>query len=395
MSGTDANLEAKLKRNIVKYAWFKVFTKRVYLPLIAIQLVNVGKVTIEEIAVIAIITAVVSVLLQMPAGYLADKIGNRFAIILGSSIAAASPLLYVFLPNFAGGLTASLLFFGGYAFITGALEAFMHDTLKALKRENDYSKVMGRSQSYGLIGNVVLITLIPATYAIDHTLPFLIGFVSQLIMVWLAISFIYPNNETDAPVKNPFNAVRSIVSLENIALFIFAGFTTGIAFRGGEFKELLFQDIGIAVALFGALAALASLVGAVMGLFVHVFDKIKPLAFYLIDLLFMAACLIVAGLTDNIVISVIAFTLFAGYGRVRLIIFQAKLLADIKHAYKATLLSALNLFTIIGEVSAVSILAALIGDGGYLVGYFFFGLSALGIGLILWFVMYLERRIRL
>ena len=85
--------EQQLEKNIGKYSWFKIFTKRVYLPLIAIQLVNVGKVTVEEIALIAAITSVVTVLLQLPTGYIADKLGNKFAIMLGAVISAISPLL--------------------------------------------------------------------------------------------------------------------------------------------------------------------------------------------------------------------------------------------------------------------------------------------------------------
>lgn len=155
------------------------------------------------------------------------------------------------MPNFISGLLASPLFFGGYSFQAGAIEAFMHDTLVALKREKDYSKVMGRAQSYGLIGNVVLISLVPATYTIHHNLPFVLGFISLLVMLRLATSFAYPVDESDRLAKNPFKAFASIVSWQNIALFVFAGFTASVANKGGEYRELLFQDIGVAVALFG------------------------------------------------------------------------------------------------------------------------------------------------
>lgn len=393
-TATDKEYKQKLERNIIKYSWFKVFTKRVYLPLIAIQLVNVGKVTVEEIALIAVITSIVAVILQLPTGYIADKLGNRFAIILGAAIASVSPLLYVFMPNFTGGLLASLLFFGGYAFQAGAIEAFMHDTLVALKRERQYSKIMGRAQSYGLIGNVILISLVPATYAIDHNLPFILGFISLLVMLWLAISFTYPVDHSDRKAKNPFKAVANIVSWQNIALFVFAGFTAGVANKGGEYRELLFQDIGVAVALFGLLLALSNIVGAVLGLYIHVLDRLKPMTFYFLDLALMSACFVVMGITTNVIIVVAAFTLFAGYGRVRQIIFQAKLLHEVQHVYKATLISALNLFTVIGEIGAVAILAKAIGFNGYSIGHLLFGFAVFGIGLVLWALMWLEHRHR-
>lgn len=384
----------QLEKNLIKYSWFKVFTKRVYLPLIAIQLLSVGKVTIEELAVISVITSIASFSLQLPTSFVADKYGNRFAIITGTIIACFSPLLYIFLPNFVGGLIASLLYFGGLAFISGAIEAFIHDTLVELSREKEYSKVMGRAQSYGLIGNVVLIALVPATYAINPNLPFVLGFISLLGTVYFAFSFAYPADHSDRKSKNPFEAVRSIISWQNIALFAFAGFMAGASNKAYEYRELLFQDIGIAVASFGLLLSLASIVGAILGRYIHLFDRLKPLSFYFFDLVFMSGCFVLIGVTSNPVVAVTGFTAFIGYTRVRPIIFQSKLLQEITHVYKATLISALNLFTVFGDVLAMVLLAKFVGLHGYSTGYVLFGFAVFGLGLTFWFLMLLEHKLR-
>ncbi len=389
----DASYRSRLEKNIGKYSWYKVFTKRVYLPLIAIQLVNVGKVTVGQLAIIAAVTSVVQLVLQMPTGYFADKYGNKVAIVTGAAIAVTSPLLYIAMPNFWGGLLAALLFFGGYCFQSGAIEAFMHDTLVELGKEKEYAKVMGRAQSFGLLGNVVLIILIPAPYPINHSLPFIIGFLSLLVMLWLAACFPYPSRkQSDAIRKNAFAATRSIVTAQNVTLFIFAGVLAGVANRGGEYRELLFQDIGIRVVFFGFILALASIVGAIMGRFIHILDTLKPLHFYLFDLLFMSGCLVMMGISRNPIVVVSAFTLFAGYTRVRMIVFQAKLLHQIQHTYKATLISALNLFTIIGEIGAITLLSRLIGFKQYSLGYVFFGIAVFAVSFLLWLTMAAAQR---
>lgn len=386
----------KLEKNIPKYAWYKVFTKRLFLPLITIQLVTVGQVTLEQIAIIAAITSVAQALLQVPAGYIADKIGNRRSIILGAAISLTSPLFYAFMPNFWGGLIASLLFFGGYAFQSGAIEAFMHNTLIALNREKQYAKVMGRAQTYGLLANVILVALVPLTYSINNTLPFILGFFSLAAMLWLTISFEHPREEEVArkQPKNPIQAIRSIVTWQNVALFIFAGFMAGVSNKGSEFRELLLQDIGVAVVWFGFIVALGSLAGAAMGWYVHILDKLRPMVFYFVDVLIMAACFVVIGLTDTIAVSIAGFTIFAGYSRVRMIIFQAKMLHEIQHTYKATLISALNLFNVIGDVVAITLITVFIADQGYLGGHMLFGFAVLIIGLCLWSLMVFEARLR-
>lgn len=391
----ETEYRQKLEKNIVKYSWYKVFTKRLYLPLITIQLVNVGKVTVEELALIVVITSIVQMGLQLPAGYFADKFGNRRSIILGASISVLSPLLYIFMPNFWGGLIASVMFFGGYAFQSGAIEAFIHDTLIALKRENEYSKVMGRAQTYGLVGNIILIALIPATYALDPSVPFVLGFISLLVMLWLTVSFVYPRVEKSftAP-KSPLIALKSIVTAENVALFLFAGLTAGLSNKGGEFRELVLQDLGVAVSLFGLILAAGSLAGAVFGWYVHLLDRLKPLTFYLVDLVIMSGCLVAIGATRNVWVAVASFTLFAAYTRVRLIIFQSKILQNITHVYKATLLSALSLFSGLGDIVAITLLAKAVGLYSYTTGHLVFGVVIFGVGFVIWAAMLVELKTR-
>lgn len=388
---TDTSDQRALSRNIVKYAWYKIFTKRLYLPLIAIQLVNVGKVTLEEIALIAIITSIAQLVLQMPTGYFADRFGNKRSFVIGSLIALPSPLFYIFMPDFYGGLLSSLLFFGGYAFQQGAVEAFIHDTTVALGREHDYTKILGRSQSFGLIGNVILIAIVPATYAIDPTLPFWLGFVSLGMMVLLTVSMVTPHvdHETHRPIKNPWRALQTAVTLQTIPVFLLVGFLSGITNRVGDYSTLLFESLGIAVALFGGIQAVSSLVAAGFGFVVHWFDKVGPRAFYLIDTLVIAILIIAMGFFHSPVPVVVASIILSAYCRVRLIVVQSKLLATVRHHYKATLLSALALFSPIGDIVSAIMLARFATDHGYSDGYLYYGLVTLAIGMVLWLLVML------
>jgi MFS family permease len=376
----------RLEQNLDKLVIYKIFTKRFYLPLIAVHLVNVGGVSLEQLALIAVITTATQFLLQIPGGYLADKHGNKAAIRAGVMIALFAPLMYAFFPNFWGGLIGSLMFFGGYSLTSGAIEAFVHDTLASLGRERSFSKVMGRAQSISLLANVFFITLVPLTYTINQNLPFLIGFLGSVALLVVVWSFTYPKKEQyqEKFEINPIKAAKKVVTADNLVIFLFAGFTMGVATRTPEYREILFQDVGIAVAWFGAILALSSLLGALLARFIHLLDDLKPLTFYLFDIAFMSLCIFVIGLTSNPYVVAGGFTIFVAYTRVRYIVFFAKLLNGVTHQYKATLLSALNTFTPVGEIAAMLMLASLVSVNGVGSAYKTFGVLVFVVGMTLW-----------
>lgn len=70
-------LSNTLEGNILKYNLYKTFTKRVFLPLIAVYLTTIGHVTLAQLGIIASITAVVSLVVEVPTGYFADKVGHK------------------------------------------------------------------------------------------------------------------------------------------------------------------------------------------------------------------------------------------------------------------------------------------------------------------------------
>ena len=99
--------------------------------------------------------------------------------------------------------------------------------------------------------------------------------------VWLALSFAHPPRRTTAQAQRPRQAARAIITAKNLALFTFAGFLAGVSNKGLEYRELLFQHVGIAVEWFGVIAAVGSLGGALLGWYVHWFDRLRPLVILL------------------------------------------------------------------------------------------------------------------
>lgn len=389
----DTLTKKALERNLWRYAWAKTFTKRVYFPIIAVMQVTVAGLTYDEIATVAIAAAVAQGILQIPTGYLADKFGDKKMMVLGALFMIPSTLFYIFLPNFYGSLFGLISYAGGLAFISGALESFVHDTLVSLGRADEYTKVVGRAQTFGLVGNVILVSLVPLTYAVDFRLSFVVGTLCSFGLLYVLATMVKPPFRRLIGKASSLEALRKIITWQNLALFLLAGFIGGVFERGADYTTLLFKGVGIPENHFGFIVAAASVVGAVVGWYLHVFDRMTPALFYIFDVVITALCFWALGQTQVTGIVVSVYILFLGYARVRFIVIQSKLLKTIQHTYKATLLSALGFFSLFGGILAVSLVSQLINSRGVFGGHNYFGYVIFAIGGVLWLLVIASLRL--
>jgi hypothetical protein len=58
------------------------------------------------------------------------------------------------------------------------MEALIHDSLVVLDEVDNYAKIASRAQSLSLVGNAILVAVVPLLYPIDKRLPFVISFIA-------------------------------------------------------------------------------------------------------------------------------------------------------------------------------------------------------------------------
>lgn len=366
--------EKELRRNVRLYGWFKVFNKRVFLPTTAIYLVDVGHVSLVQIGVIAAVTALVSLLAQMPSGYVADRYTRRSVLMIGAALLTAGVGVLAISPSFVSGLLAGVLSGLGFAFISGAGQALMHDALEKHGKVDQYVKVMGRAQSKGLIGNVVLIALVPMTYAIDERLPFILGVVAFLILLAIAWGFVEPERddrpEGDRHMKDLIVAIRTFVHKRTIWLFVAVGMVFGLYSAPVDYTNLVMNDLGLAAQYLGWVFAGSSLLGAIGGFAIHHLQRLSFRAYVLLDVLICCGLFVVIGLTRSLLVAIVALLINLSFWRLRNILYQHYLLEIFKGTrHKATLVSLLGF----GEQLFAMVLPLLFAFGithwGFYTGY--------------------------
>lgn len=110
---------------------------------------------LSEISILKAIYSISIVVLEIPSGYLADILGRKTTLLLGSILGFFGFGIYSFSYGFTGFLIAEIILGFGQSLISGADSAMLFDTLNDLKRKNEYVKYEGRIISIGNLAETV------------------------------------------------------------------------------------------------------------------------------------------------------------------------------------------------------------------------------------------------
>jgi MFS family permease len=329
------------------------------------------------------ISAATSLVANIPAGYFADRTTRRGSMTIATILLAASTLMYVLMPSFPGAILATMLEALGYAFLIGSGEALMHDTLVATGRTDQYVKIMGRAQSFGLIGNVILISLATLTYAVDKRLPFICGTLVVLCFLIVVRTLVEPPvtrsaTRTVNAIHGLSKALRTFVHRRTVAFFMILGLMSGIYTAYTPISLLVYKDLGIDPSLFGFLYAGGNLVAAAGGLFVHHLRRLSLLQYSILDAAIGGSAMLLVGLTQSIWVAVGMFLLNMGFWRLRPIIYQDHLLRRFEgHGLKATLISTMGFFHDLNLLWLPIVFMGVTGALGYYDAFIVLGLSTM------------------
>jgi MFS family permease len=162
---------AQLERNLRSFIIFRLFySARFYYPVFTVLFLDYG-LTLEQFAILNIVWALTIVLAEVPSGALADIVGRKRLVVFAAIMMVLELSLIVFSPIGASSLLFPLFLANricsglSEAAASGADEALAYDSLKALGREDDWSRILQRTTQVVSIG--FFITMILGAFAYD------------------------------------------------------------------------------------------------------------------------------------------------------------------------------------------------------------------------------------
>ncbi len=133
-------------------------------------------------------------LLEIPTGVIADALGYRFSMRLGSVILVAANALPIFFFGYSSFLIHFLLIALSRSLISGASSAYLYDGLRALGANSaEYKAIEGNSRSYGLVAKVLIWPFIGFLMEWKLTLPYTLTVIGSVFAVVCA--FLLPPDQ--------------------------------------------------------------------------------------------------------------------------------------------------------------------------------------------------------
>ncbi|PCJ49908.1 MAG: MFS transporter [Gammaproteobacteria bacterium] len=272
-----SNIESNIvKLYIVKLSkWFMLF-----MPIIWLFYAENG-LSISDLLIIQSIYSITIATIEIPSGYVADVLGRRKALIMGTFCGVIGMIIYSMSYTFAGFLAAALCLGIGQSFISGSDTAIMYDTLLSLKRSKEFIKIEGRTISLGNFAEALAFILGGLLAEISLRTPFYIQIGIALIGFIAATQLVEPSqHKLKGSVVNPWNNIKKIViyaMIENKTLrhFIFYSSIIGAAtLTMAWFSQPYFMSLGIiSTFYFGLIGAILNIAVAIPSLYAHKIEQ--------------------------------------------------------------------------------------------------------------------------
>ena len=370
-----------MQSNIWKYFIYNVSHRRNFYPILAIFFLTLPNTNAQQIGIYVGIGYLFSFLLEIPSGYISDKFGHKKTLVLTKIFALISLLLFIFADSLIYFILGSIFLSLQFAFKSGTDSAFMHNTLTALKRERDFTKVMSRISGNSSLVSAIMIILLPLLTTYSLKLPLQIYLIVDIIGLIAVLSLVSPVEKFDASevtIKSAWNLAKKEVGTGFYATTIFLGLITGMAIGSTPFREPYLTSLGFPVIFIGSVMGLSRLFWFFVGHKAHIIEEkwgLKKL--FKVEMFLFPLLLILIAVFNNPYVVGLIFLAMVGYhwGRYQIII-SVLLNSFVKNPrYKATMIS------IKSQITAIFKFIVAVGIGYVMKESFKEGYLMLGVGL--------------
>ncbi len=152
----------------------------------------------QQAALLTIIQAITTVILEIPTGALADVVGKRITLIISFGVWALTLLMYVFANSFIFFVVLEVVKGFAKAMYSGTFEAIVYDTLLERKDEQNYTQVIADFTTLSWVGLFISAYTGGILYELHPFIPYALTSFVYLLLAYIFIRYIHePKIDTE------------------------------------------------------------------------------------------------------------------------------------------------------------------------------------------------------
>ena len=189
------------------FAWFPIPT-----IILFYQSHGVG---LEQAVLLKTILSLSILFLEVPSGYVADKLGRKFCLVVGSAVWLCGWLFYCTGSSFTAFAIAEIFSGVAVSLISGADTAIAYETLLELNRESHYPTLEGRFVAIAGVTEAVCGLIGAAVAEVNLVYPFYLQTVCLVLYFCLSLSLVEPKRHLETASK------KQVLNLKTIIIDVF------------------------------------------------------------------------------------------------------------------------------------------------------------------------------
>lgn len=327
-----------------------------------------GGITFSQVLILQAFYVVSIILLEIPSGAIADRIGRRVSMAIGALTFALSTLIYTSYPHFLIFLLAEFLWAVGDAFLSGADEAILYDSLKKTKKEKLSKKSLARMKSFR-IGGIMIAAPIGSIFAamiglreavMIMAIPFMIAFFIALTLKEVKIKEKVQETNYFRTMLDGVKYFKNHRMLNDLAI---DGVSIGsIVFMIIWLYQLLLLELSLPIIFFGFVSALITGTEIIMlnsfGFLEKLFGSKKRLLDFMAFV--PAICFILLGIVNFLPLVILLIAITGGVGISRLVLFTNYMHKHIESHNRATVISTVSMLYNLSLAVVYSVLSVVV-----------------------------------
>ena len=371
----------KLKSNIWKLLIFRTASTRLYKMILAVYFLTLPGVTIPQVGLYAAVGYLTEFLLEIPAGYLSDRLGHKKMLVLSRISALLGVICFIVGSSLTWFILGSFLTSIGFATQSGTYVAFLKETLESLNSKDKLVKTFSQIATKSYLISAGLLVVASALTLVHITLPLYLNLFIDMLAVIIAFSLkeprVHVEQTSHIPVQKVLCELKQTPFL-HWALFSSLTFAFQITLSNYIYPHL--TVLGSPIVLLGLIVTLSRIVSAAVAQKLSHIEKIKdPYKLAWIDIMLMPLLYILMSLSSNYVLVMILLIFVNGYSRGR----QAFISSYLVHNYLPNSKYAATSLSVMSQINMLISLVVTFSIGFIMSISYQIGIFTMGIGLFI------------